>query len=160
MVGLAAFVLCAFAGIRPDLPEALLAAYGLVASSLLAAFGVAASWRERLDDRPTAEATKRTLEESVAHILLGSLYATLGAVIAVVVIVWGTPSPNMSLWGEAPWDVGWRGMHLGGYSLLIAVSTAIGVRLSLTFLMVANLLWRGYLAAYGVGRDATGVIER
>ena len=96
----------------------IISGYALIAGVLMALFVQLAVWRMRLDDRAHARATseapsRRALDATAAHTLLGAVAAVMAAALAVVLQSLG---PNRLLSGLAAG----AGTYLLGMFMLIA----------------------------------------
>ena len=124
-------------------PGAILAALGLLAGSLLAAFGQLSSWRLRLAESqgkfPTTQRIDRDqMDDTAAQLLVASYASALGAFFLVVAMNVAVDSTGAisGLW--------------------MAVAVTIGTYAFLLFLIAVPRLYSAYVTANGVRKELSG----
>lgn len=124
-------------------PGSLLAALGLLAGSLLAAFGQLSTWRLRLTesegDFPTAQRIDRDqMDDTAAQLLVASYGAAVGALSLVL---------GMNLAADG------NGVISGFWA---ALSVAIGSHVILIFLIALPRLYAAYVTSNNVRKELSG----
>ncbi|GAB3884707.1 hypothetical protein [Terrabacter terrigena] len=111
-----------------------LAAFGLLAATLVALFVQLAAWRLRLNDRArngyveVERPAREAIDEATYHTLVGALVSGAGAVVTVI----GSNSA-----GENKPVAGW----------LASLVVALGASLALHFIIIVNLVFDAYQTA-------------
>ena len=118
-------------------PDQLIAAFALLAGSLVAAFSLLATWRSQIpgDSDGSMNVARRRVDEAAAHSLTAAFGCMVGA--AVMVILTNLPTCPSAI-------LHWLRVSLS------SLGVGVGVFVSLSFLISVNLIWDAYCESNGI----------